>query len=53
MKPDPIVEEIRKIKDSIAAKFHYDVRALAENLRKREKHSGRDVVSPNRKQHTA
>ena len=45
MKTDPIVEEIRNIKESRAAKFGYDVRAMAEDLKKREKQGGRKVVS--------
>jgi len=45
MKTDPIVEEIRNIKEARAAKFGYDVRAMAEDLKKREKKGGRKVVS--------
>ncbi len=36
MKPDPIVEEIRKLRDSHAAKFAYDLAAICKDLRKRE-----------------
>ncbi len=45
MKTDPIVEEIRKIKEARAERFGCDVRAMAEDLRKREKEGGRKVVS--------
>lgn len=36
MKPDPIVDEIRRFRDSHAAKFGYDLAAICEDLRKRE-----------------
>ena len=45
MYEDPIVEEIRKFREERAAKFNYDVRAIAEDARKREQESGRKVVS--------
>ena len=45
MYEDSIVEEIRKIREERAAKFNYDVRAIAEDARKREQQSGRKVVS--------
>lgn len=34
---DPIVEEIREIKRRLAEKFSYDVRAMLEDTRKRQK----------------
>jgi hypothetical protein len=45
MREDPIVEEIRKFRDVRAAKFGYNLRAIAEDARKREQESGRKVVS--------
>jgi hypothetical protein len=45
MQEDPIVEEIRKFREERAAKFNYDVRAIAEDARKRQQESGRKVVS--------
>lgn len=45
MKTDPVVEEMRRIKEARAARFDYDVRAMAEDLRTREKKGGRKVVS--------
>jgi hypothetical protein len=33
------------VKDQLAQEFHYDLNALAEELRKREKESGRKVVN--------
>jgi hypothetical protein len=42
---DPIVEEIRRIRDEQAAKFDYNVRAIIEDAKKREGKDGRQVVS--------
>jgi hypothetical protein len=45
MPTDPIVDEIRQIRDSLAAKFDFDVAAIAEDARKRQKSAKRKVVS--------
>lgn len=42
---DPIVAEIRKIRDEHAAKFNYDVAAIFEDIRRQEKESGRQYVT--------
>jgi len=42
---DPIVEEIRKIRHAHAAEFSFDLRAICEDLRKKEKTCGHPVVS--------
>ena len=42
---DPIVEEIRKIRDAHARKFNYDLQAIFEELKKQEEASGRQFVS--------
>ena len=49
---DPIVEEIRRIRDAQAAKYNYDVQAIFAAARKRQRRSGRKVVSlvPKKKQ---
>ena len=31
--PDPILEEVRRVKEALAAKYNYDVHALAESFR--------------------
>jgi len=46
---DPIVAEVRKIRQKLAAKFNYDIRAMVEDARKREKKSGHPIVSPRRR----
>ena len=41
---DPIVDETRKVRDDLAAKFNYDVRALGQYYRSREKSEDRKGV---------
>ncbi|MGI9175196.1 MAG: hypothetical protein ACR2GR_07755 [Rhodothermales bacterium] len=42
---DPIVEEIHAIRERHARAFNYDVKAIVEDLKRRQKESGREVVS--------
>ena len=42
---DEIIQEVWRAKDELAKEFHYDFDALAEELRKRERESGRKVVN--------
>ncbi len=42
---DPIVEEIRKVREAHAAKFNYDLRAIYEDLKIQEKKSKRKFVN--------
>ena len=42
---EPIVEEVRKIRDVHARKFNYDLQAIFEDLKKQEKASGKQFVS--------
>lgn len=42
---DPIVEEVRRVRQRFAARFGYDIHKMAEFLREEERHSGRKVVS--------
>lgn len=44
IKPDPIVEEIRKIRAAHAAKFGYDLAAICEDLRSRQKDPDHPLV---------
>ncbi len=37
MTNDPIVDEVRRIRQEYAAKFDYNVRAMAQDLQKRRK----------------
>jgi hypothetical protein len=42
---DPIVAEVRRHRQAIAAKFGYDIRAIAEDARKREATSGHPIAN--------
>ncbi len=41
---DPIVEEVRAIRDAIAKEFDYDIERLGRALQERQVKSGRPVV---------
>jgi hypothetical protein len=42
---DPIVAEIRRIREEYAARFNYDLWAMYEDLKEQERKSGRKFVS--------
>ncbi len=42
---DPIVNEVRKARQELAAKFNYDLDAILEDARKRQHLSGHKLVS--------
>ena len=42
---DPIVDEVRRIRDAHAAKFNYDPDAIFRDIKEQEKRSGRQYVS--------
>jgi hypothetical protein len=37
---DPIVEEVRRVRDAQAARFDYDLDAIYQDIKQREKNSG-------------
>jgi len=41
---DHIVAEVRAIRDAHAARFHYDLQAIYEDIKERERTSGRTYV---------
>jgi hypothetical protein len=41
---DPIVEEVRKVRDAYAQRFNYDLDAIYRDLKEKERRSGRVVV---------
>ena len=45
MKPDPIIEELHRIRQEHAKKFDYDIFAIWNDLKEQEKKSGRKFVS--------
>ena len=42
---DPIVDEVRRIRDAHAAKFNYDPKAIFQDIKEQEKRSGLKFVS--------
>ena len=42
---DEIIREVWRAKDELAKQFNYDLEALAAELQKRQKESGRKVVN--------
>ena len=44
MRDDPIVTEIRKVRDAHAAQFNYDLDAIYRDVKAREQASGRQYV---------
>jgi len=54
---DPIVEEVRRIREEYAKRFNYDLRAMAADLRQREQEHRDKLVTfppkPARRRHSA
>ena len=46
MKPDPIVAEVRAVRDRLAARFNYDIDAIVRHIQSVEAASGRICVQP-------
>ncbi|NQU39524.1 MAG: hypothetical protein HQ523_06195 [Lentisphaerae bacterium] len=42
---DPIVEEVRAARQRHSARFNHDLNAIVADMRKRQQHMGRPVVS--------
>jgi len=55
MAPDPIVEEIKRIREEYAARFNYDLEAIARDVRSRQDDGDHQVVRrpPRRPQEAA
>jgi hypothetical protein len=45
MLSDPIVEEVRRARKEYAKRFNYDLRAIAESLRKQEQEHAERLAS--------
>lgn len=41
---DPIIDEIRRVREAYAARFNHDVEAIYEDIRKHQEQSGRTYV---------
>ena len=44
MREDPIVSEVRRIREELSAQFNYDVRAIFADMRKRQAALGSRLV---------
>ena len=42
---DPIVDEVRNVRDAYAAEFGYDLRRISADVRRRESESGREYIN--------
>jgi len=42
---DPIVEEIRQLRQQYGAQFNHDLKAICQDLRERQNKGGRKVVT--------
>lgn len=42
---DPIVEEIRQIRENYAAQFDYDIDAIVKDIQRQQRESGREYVT--------
>lgn len=45
MTPDPILEEVRRIRDALAQEHGYDIRAIVAAMQAAEKAGGQRLVS--------
>jgi len=45
MRRDPIVEQVRRVRQRHAAKFDYDLEAICRDLKEGERKGGRKIVS--------
>lgn len=45
MQDDPVVEEVRTVREAYAARFNYDLEAIFQDLKRQERKSGRTFVS--------
>ena len=45
MAKDTIVDEVRRIRESLAARHNFDIKAILAAARKRQRKSGHQVVS--------
>jgi hypothetical protein len=42
---DPIVAEVRRVREEYAGKFNYDIGAICRDVRERQQLSGRETVT--------
>ena len=42
---DPIVEEVRRIREAYGSRFNHDLDAICDDLKRKQQTGGREVVS--------
>jgi len=42
---DPIVEEVRQVRDAYAARFHYDLDAIFQDIKEQDRKSGHKFIA--------
>ena len=42
---DPVVAEVRRVREEIAARFNYDLRAIFDDMQHQQENSGQKYVS--------
>ncbi len=42
---DPIVKEVRKVREAHAAKFHYNLHAIYQDLKRQERESNKRFIT--------
>ena len=45
MKLDPVLAEVRKVREEYAAQFRGNIHAMMDDIRRRHKESGRETVA--------
>jgi len=45
---DPIVAEVHRVREQLAAEFNYDIKAIFADLRKRQLSLGARLIAPKR-----
>ena len=54
MNPDPIIQEVREAKESVAVEYGHDIRSLMEDLMRHQSEYGERLISlPPRKTEAA
>jgi hypothetical protein len=42
---DPVIDEVRRVREEEAVKYHFDVKAILAAAKRRQRRSGHKVVS--------
>jgi len=53
MSRDPIVDEVRRVREELAARYNFDLKAIIAAAKRRQRKSGHKVVSLRSKKKSA